>query len=78
MIRTGPWENERLAKVVENYRFHLSRTGAADRMVADTGVRLARENWQGVQPVGHTYLQRPEVRQYDCGREEVRGVRLQV
>ena len=39
MIRTGPWENERLAKVVENYRFHLSRTGAADRMVADTARR---------------------------------------
>lgn len=39
MIRTGLWENERLAKVVENYRFHINKTGAANPVVVDTARR---------------------------------------
>lgn len=35
MIRTDWWSNELLAKVVERYRYHESRTGAANPVVAD-------------------------------------------
>lgn len=35
MIRTGSWENERIARVVERYRYHESMIGAASPVVAD-------------------------------------------
>ncbi len=35
MIRTDWWSNELLAKVVERYRYHESRTGADNPVVAD-------------------------------------------
>lgn len=35
MIRTGSWENERLARVVERYRYHASKTESANPVIAD-------------------------------------------
>ena len=35
MIRTGSWENERLARVVERYRHHASEMESANPVIAN-------------------------------------------
>lgn len=40
MTRTGSWENERLAKVVERYRYHAGKTESANPVIAEAAAMM--------------------------------------